>query len=206
MTVTPHQAAADVFDRAERLLILSRYGQDELIAGDVARSVLALSVAGLDTYFHWAIADVPLKSIPNSLRKLEIPFGELIDLSEAVVSNRGAIRPKVRARNILERTIVSRTFQSPRGITEALAMLGVKKPFAALAQMIDPSQTASEIEAKLGHIVHRRNQIVHEGDLRHPSRPRTIRRESISPDQAQNDLQWLRSLVDAIDRLLRTNH
>ncbi len=50
-------------------------------------------MAALDTYFHWAIADAPLVNMPSALRNLEIPFEDLIALSEAMVANREKIGP-----------------------------------------------------------------------------------------------------------------
>ena len=85
-------------DRADALLAQAASTPDPLVADDTRRAAIALGVAALDTYLHWALADTPLKQMPTALRGLDVPFGDLVDLSEAMVQNRAKIRPKVRAR------------------------------------------------------------------------------------------------------------
>ena len=86
MPIRPIQAANDVFARAERLASHATRVKDPLIADDMRRSALALGVAALDTYLHWAIADAPLGgTLPTALANLEVPFGDMVDLSEEVV-------------------------------------------------------------------------------------------------------------------------
>ncbi|KHJ71257.1 MULTISPECIES: HEPN domain-containing protein [Mycobacteriales] len=161
-------------------------------------------MAALDTYFHWAIADAPLVNMPSALRNLEIPFEDLIALSEAMVANREKIRPKVRARHVLERVILTKTFQSSRNVETAMQMLGVRKAFSKIKEHITPAQSVSEIKDRLDHIVRRRNQIVHEGDLQRQSRPRSIKRQNVDGGEFKDDIVWLRSLVDAVDEALKT--
>ncbi|MCF8610197.1 hypothetical protein L5G28_08500 [Gordonia sp. HY285] len=199
MTLTPLQSAVDVLDRAGSLLLAADAVPDPLVADDMRRFALAQGVAALDTYLHWAIADVPLKNMASALKSLDVPFEELISLSEAVVANRDKIRPKVRARGALERVILTMTFQSSRGVEQAMAFLGIRKAFAKISPHMVPAHKPSDVKERLNRIVHRRNQIVHEGDLQRQSRPQSIKREPADKVKIGADLAWLRMLVLAVD-------
>ncbi len=189
-------------DRADALLAFASTAPDPLIRDDTRRSAIALGVAALDTYLHWALADAPLKQMPSALKGLDVPFGDLVDLSEAMVKNRAKIRPKVRARGVLERVILRLTFQSSRGVEDAMLMLGTRKAFNKISTAITPPQAVTDIKERLNRIVHRRNQVVHEGDLQRQSRPQQIRRELTDDSAIQADLDWLRTLIAAIDAVL----
>lgn len=202
MPLSPIQAAVDVLDRADRLLAAAGSVTDPLVADDMRRFALAQGVAALDTYLHWAIADVPLTGMSTALKNLEIPFEDLITLSEAVVADREKIRPKVRARHVLERVTLTMTFQSSRTVERAMLMLGVRNAFAKIADHIQPQQAPAEVKARLDRIVHRRNQIVHEGDLQRQSRPQNIKREVAAGGKTADDLAWIRSLVAGVDAAL----
>lgn len=204
MTISAMQAADDVFSRAEVLVQTSVSIADLLVAGDLLRSTLAFSVAALETYLHWAIADTPLaaSTLPSALGGLDVPLADMVALSEAVVADRQSIRPKARVRNTLERVILEHTFQSPKGVADALLMLGKRNAFAKISSAIRPAQTAQEIQVRLGGIVRRRNQIVHEGDLQRQSRPQNLRREPVQLAAVQSDIAWLRTFVHAIDAIL----
>lgn len=191
-------------DRADRLLSQSPTASDPLVADDIRRSALALGVAALDTYLHWAVSDAPLEQMPAALKGLDVPFGDLVDLSEAMVMNRNQIRPKVRARRVLERVILTLTFQSSRGVENAMLMLGKRKAFNKISAEIQPPQGAQVIRARLDRIVRRRNQVVHEGDLQRQSRPQQVKREETDGSAIKADLDWLRTLIDAIDNVLTT--
>lgn len=202
MTLTPTQAATDVLDRADQILATARTVADPLVADDLKRHALAQGVAALDTYLHWAVNDAPLEEMPNALSRLDVPFSELVALSEAMVADRDRIRPKVRVRGVLERLILKKTFQSVRGVEAAMQMLGVNGAFTKISEEIQPHQPKADIEERLTRIVHRRNQVVHEGDLQRQSRPQSIKRERVDNDSVEDDLVWLRLFLMAIDTVL----
>ena len=113
-------------------------------AGSLERDPAAAADRVRDTYLHWAIADAPLSDMPNTLKSLEIPFNDLITLSEAVVANREKIRPKVRARRVLERVTLTMTFQSSSGVEKAMLMLGIRNAFKRISGHIQPQQAPAE--------------------------------------------------------------
>jgi hypothetical protein len=61
---------------------------------------------------------------------------------------------------------------------------------------------AADIEVRRGAIVHRRNQIVHEGDLRWLIRPQTIGLNGIAASTVSADIDWLDTLIAAVDAIL----
>jgi hypothetical protein len=202
MTLSPLQAAQDVLDRAEALLAAADQVSVPLVSEDMCRFALAQGVAALDTYLHWAIADVPLKKMPTALARLEVPFGDMVALSDAVLKKRATIRPGVRARRALERVILTKTFQSSRGVEEGMLLLGVRNAFAKISHEVTPHQQSADLKARLDRIVMRRNQVVHEGDLQRRSRPQVINRERVKVDSIRADIAWLRTLIMAIDKVL----
>lgn len=119
-----------------------------------------------------------------------------------MVQNRVKIRPRVRARAVLERVILGLTFQSSRGVEDAMLMLGKRKAFNKISAEIQPPQCVQDIKDWLNRIVHRRNQVVHEGDLQRQSRPQQIKRKPADDAAIQADLDWLRTLIAAIDKVL----
>lgn len=202
MTLSPLQAAQDVLDRAEALLAAADQVSVPLVSEDMCRFALAQGVAALDTYIHWAIADVPFKQMPKALARLEVPFGDMVALSDAVLKKRATIRPGVRARHALERVILTKTFQSSRGVEEGMLLLGVRNAFEKISKEISPHQQSADLKATLNRIVMRRNQVVHEGDLQRKSRPQVVRRERVNADSIKADIVWLRTLIEAIDKVL----
>ena len=81
-------------------------------------------------------------------------------------------------------------------------MLGKRNAFAKISAEIAPPQAGQDIQDQLNRIVHRRNQVVHEGDLQRQSRPQQVKREMTDGTAIQADLDWLRTLVSAIDKVL----
>ncbi|MFT3715662.1 MAG: hypothetical protein QM774_06865 [Gordonia sp. (in: high G+C Gram-positive bacteria)] len=80
------------------------------------------------------------------------------------------------------------TFQSSRGVERGMRLLDVRNPFAKVEAHFTPPQSKSELQQRLDRIVHRRNQIVHEGDLQRQSGPRHIKREPVDKAKVADDL------------------
>lgn len=125
MPMTALDAATDVFDRADQIIQLALTRPPGLLRDDLLRLALAQSVAGVDTYFHHAIRLVDLNRAGAALRRLDIPLGEMLSLSQTIVQDRGnAIRPTVRIRRAIQERLVTETFQRPEAINKAFGMLG----------------------------------------------------------------------------------
>lgn len=201
MTASAIHAANDVLDRANGLLILDAAGTPEEIRQDLRRLAWAMTAAAIDTYMHWRVRSVDLNgSLPKALGQLTVPFSDLVDSGKRTLAARRQgvdDRPAVRARNTLHEAILTATFQSSRGVEKALSMAGAKKPWAAISSTL--GETPQSIQDHLNRIAHRRNQIVHEGDIQRQSRPRTIRHQTMSLAEVRDELGWVRSFLAAVD-------
>jgi len=202
MPVTPLQAAFDVLDRAEDLLTLDPGTENaSLLEYDIRRQAVTMGVAALDTWMHWSIRNVDLDNLSNSLGGLEVPFSALVELGQYSVQARQQNvddRPQVRARNTLNEKILTMTFQNGRQWEQGLALLGIRGGLAKAGQAIAPKQAITQ---RLNALSHRRNQIVHEGDLRRLLRPQKITRERLLRADVDADLAWIRRFLTAVDRV-----
>ncbi|GGV54899.1 hypothetical protein [Streptomyces spectabilis] len=206
MPVTALDAATDVLQRARNLLTLDTPGVDTGIRKDLRRAALAMGMAAVDTYMHWAIRKVSLATpLPKELHKVDVPFGDLLTIADASVEarkNGRKNRPQVRARYVLNEKLLAMTFQGPKNIERGLQMLGTdRKPWKQLGAVIQPPMRAEELKTRLGQLSHRRNEIVHEGDLKRQARPQKLQHEAVTPAQVKADLDWIESFITALGTL-----
>ncbi|MFB7345011.1 HEPN domain-containing protein [Streptomyces hydrogenans] len=178
----------------------------EAVRSDLRRAALALGVAALDTYLHWAIRNVDLKKpLSRELSGIEIDFGTLVDMGRKSVKARKAgtlDRPMVRARNALNEQLLTMTFQSARQVEKALQMLGVTRCWSKLAPVMNPPTTSADLQKRLNSLSHRRNKIVHEGDLLRLNRPQKVGHEKITAPEVAADLDWIEAFVAALDQVI----
>ncbi len=113
---------------------------------------------------------------------------------------KSAPRPWVVLKRLLREKLLTVTFQSPRGVESALSMVGVRKPWTKLVT-VGIAANGDEIKERLSSIVHRRNQIVHEGDMRRMDRPQQVVLNDVDHAAIGSDLAWLRSFVAAVDTI-----
>ena len=200
MSVTAFEAANDVLDRADALLLLDSAPQLDDVRTDIRRLAWAMGVAAIDTYLHWLVRKVDLyASLPKSLEKLEVPFKDLVAMSHEGVSARKAglkDRPITRVRNVLHDRILKETFQSARGVETALELAGLKGFWRDLSAEL--GEPVPAIKTHLNQLAHRRNAVVHEGDIKRMSRPRAIKRNELNPTDARNELDWVRAFIVAL--------
>lgn len=202
MPVTPLQAATDVLDRADAVLALDEPPLDPITREDLRRMALSMGLAAIDTQLHWMVRGVNLRTRAPALDAIQVPFQSLIEMGNASVRNRRAgkvDRPEVRARNALNEAILRMTFQSAQQVEKAMTTVGIARPFAKLSTAIVPSEAPAAIKAHLNQLSHRRNLIVHEGDLRRLMRPQKITRQSITASFVREELDWIRRFVAAMD-------
>ena len=182
-------------------------GLDPGVQEDIRRLALVMGVAALDTYMHALVYQNAYETtpMPKSLAQLDVRFDQLVQLADSAVDarRRGVdARPRVAAKNALQRRLLRETFQKFDDVSGALAMAGNGGSWQMIAAHLTPPSTAAAIRSRLNAIVHRRNQIVHEGDLQRQSRPRHPRLNDITATEAAADLDYLHTLVNAIDRVV----
>lgn len=205
MPVTPLQAALDVLDRAEALLVLDAgsFG-DSVLDHDVRRQAVVMAVASLDTWMHWKIRGVELKALTRKTKDLSVPFVALVEMGQrSLDARRDSVedRPMVRARNVLNEQILRMTFQSARQWADGFALIGVGSGLASAGRAMSPPESKADVETRLNRLSHRRNLIVHEGDLRRLVRPQRITRNKISRAEVDDDLNWIRRFLVAADSI-----
>lgn len=203
MPVSPLQASQDVLDRARQLLTLDPGSESvSLLQYDVRRQAIVMGVAALDTWMHWSIRSVSFDSLSPKLAGLEIGFGDLVGMGQASLSARRTgknDRPAVRARNVLNERILKMTFQSAKQWEDGFALLGIKKGLTRTGAAMPVPQTHDAVSKRLNELSHRRNKIVHEGDLRRLVRPQKIVRSQLLRQAVDADLDWIGDFLVAAD-------
>jgi len=167
-----------------------------------------MSVTAIDSYMHAIvlrrIADVRKRAdLPKTLARLEVPFSELADLADASIHAQRKShnsRPWVRVKASLQKRLLKETFQSYDQVATAFAIAGIEKAWTRVAAELGEDQT--NIKKWLNNLVHRRNQIVHEGDLVRASRPRGLRFNKISHVDVRDNIEEVASLIDAMDKVV----
>ena len=110
MPFQPVQAAEACIRRSRRLLTLAEARlPDSKIKNDLRRAALVTLVSGIDSYMHWLvyrrISELRnIGDLPKALAKLDVPFTELADLADSVLTARASnvdCRPARRGRGSL---------------------------------------------------------------------------------------------------------
>ncbi|GMV15499.1 MAG: hypothetical protein AMXMBFR56_37230 [Polyangiaceae bacterium] len=213
MPLRPRDAAQDCLDRANGFLAVARRQKDPVKKADLVRMGLVMGVAALDTYMHLLVlqrvAVVRASELPKSLRGFDIPLGDMAALADAVVLSRHLnrarkkpkeIRPWVQVKNALQGRLLQETFQSYDAVGSAFAMAGVTKAWSRIAEQLGCS--ADDIKKHLSRLVHRRNQVVHEGDLQRGTRLSGVKHNTIDHAVVADDITWLEELLDAIESVV----
>ena len=204
MPAQPIDAATNVFARAKAVTGLTPTG-DANVDADLLRHSLVLGVAALDTYLHWKVRRVPLAQLTKSLKRLPITFDDMVASGRKSVDARKANvndRPDTRARTVLNRELLKRTFQSPRGVDDAVGFLGAADFWRHAAAAMPGSPTPKDVQSRLQRIADHRNRIVHEGDLKRLARPQTVKCEPVDAAAVADDVDWLEAFVTAIDSVI----
>lgn len=199
MAVKPLEAAENVLGRARALHQLAPNTNE-----DLDRLALVMGVAAIDTYFHWRVHRVDLNStsIPKKLAELDVPFEALLQSGKKSVDARKegiSDRPMVRTRNVLHNVTLGMTFQKARDVETAFNLVGISKPWRNLAASM--GQSADSIKKKLNALAHRRNRIVHEGDIQRKSKPHRVKLNELDSDEVADSLDWIDSFLKAVDNL-----
>jgi RiboL-PSP-HEPN len=210
MPFLPKQAASSCLRRAGRFLDLADLKKLPIgrVQNDLRRMALVMAVAAIDSYMHGIVmrrvADVRRGSdLPKALARLEMPFSEFANLADASINAQRAghrTRPWVQVKAALQKRLLKETFQSYDQVAIAFAIAGIEKAWSKVASKL--ATRAEDIKDRLGGLVLRRNQIVHEGDLQRASRPRKLRFNEIEGSSVRSDIDWVNSLIDAMEKVV----
>jgi len=207
MPVTPKNASDDCIARARALLAhAGAPGTSAGLRDDLGRLALVMAVAAIDTYMHTLVlrrVSTVRGAIPKALQDLDIDFARLTELADAtVVAQRAGrvSRPWVSVKHALQERLLRETFQSYAAVGSAMSMVGVKKAWSSVAAHLGCA--ADDIQIRLTSVVHRRNKVVHEGDLRRMARPRAIQHSPIDLALIKSDIDWIDQLLAGIAHIV----
>ncbi|WP_198391681.1 HEPN domain-containing protein [Burkholderia ubonensis] len=209
MPFHPITAANACIRRSRRLLTLAQHPlPDGQVKNDLRRSALVMAVTAVDSYMHWLvyrrISEVRKEGdLPKSLAKLDLPFTEMAALADATVRGRKIgkdTRPWVQVKNVMQKRLLKETFQSYEQVAIAFSWAGIEKPWSRVAAKLIIQ--ADDIKSRLNSLVHRRNQIVHEGDIARSSRPQTLKYNAVAHAEVVADVDWIESLIAAIEQVV----
>ncbi len=206
MPFLPRNAASSCLRRARRFLDLAEEElSDSKVRNDLRRTALVMAVAAIDSYMHALVVRRLSKvrksaDLPKALARLEIPFSDIAKLADSSINaqrkgRRG--RPWVQVKATLQRRLLKETYQAYDQVANALACAGVKEAWTRIGKQLNEKPV--DTKAWLNALVHRRNQIVHEGDLKRASRPRHLRFNGIDQTTAVQEVDRMQRLIDAIE-------
>ena len=207
------QAAEACIRRARRFLALAQSNlPDSKVKNDLRRSALVTAVTGIDAYMHWIVyqrvSEVRQEGdLPKALGRLEIPFSDLASLADAALSARKRkvkSRPWVQVKRSIQSRLLRETFQSFDQVAKAFSLAGVKEPWSRIATQL--GEKAPAIKSRLDGLVHRRNQIVHEGDIARASRPQKLKYNGIDHAQTEDDVDWIERLINAAEAIVKAGN
>jgi len=168
------------------------------------RLSVVMAVAALDTYMHRLVVERAFthEQIPGGLARLDVPFADLLRQADETKAAARAqphnSRPRVGIKRQLRDRLLRETFQSSDAVSRAFGMAGRSGEWHAIAAEGSTPRAPADIKARLDGIVTRRHQIVHEGDYERLERPRTAKLNGITQKQAESDIAFIASLIDAI--------
>lgn len=169
---------------------------------DLLRTALVMGMGALDSLMHFVVyhsIENGSSELSPGIRELQIRFGDLAGLADKARQKQSSgqtWKPWVDAKWIAFEALLKKTFQSYGEVGAAMKMAGIDDGWGRVAKLL--GEERSTIEARLGALAHRRNQIVHELDRERKVRPRDIRLQSIDRALVLDDLEWLGRLTDAI--------
>lgn len=181
---------------------------------ELLRSAYVSAVSAMDRYFHDIILNNVLSllsrksdEIPKGLSNFVIPLGDVEAAIKHVIRSRRsehkAARPRTKIKQCFSEALHRKTFQKPNEIDEAFKMLGIRNIWSSICGELETVNDANEARKKLNQIVKRRNQIVHEGDVRRSERARETKTNQIWPRETRNEIEWISELIRAADKVVK---
>ena len=178
---------------------------------EILRSALVTAVSAVDRYLHDIVVMKSLDLLkqsdcPKRLSAMQIALCDVERIIQKSLASRKNDQKKTRPRTILKDTIREilhkESFQGFESIGTALSMAGIDKGWTKLKKILD--MEVPEIKKRINGIVNRRNRIVHEGDIARGPKPREIKLNEIKSPSIQKDIEWLKSFVLAVQKILES--
>jgi len=186
-------------------------GKGHESCADLLRSGLIMGMSSLDAYMHQIVFDNLVPFIKanitradrhqklNNVNKLAEELFGTLDYLQML----GRARPYVQFRKTVEKHLISRTYQSPSGIENALRLFSISHFWDDLKRD-SRSAIAMNAAAELKDFYERRNQIAHEMD-REWSRRTKHRERKIDRELTLRCLKVMDVIVKRVERTYLTN-
>ncbi len=179
--------------------------------GELSRAALSFGVSALDRYIHdivehYAITMLAgsLTDVPKSLGDFSMPLKVTEECLKKALESRNGKKTNTRPRTILRQkfreALNKKTFQKYDDISNAFRLLNLQEPWNNIATQMKISN--DELKKRLNSITHRRNKIVHEGDIQHGPKLRKIKLNDIQNGKTNEDINWLENFVRAIENMV----
>lgn len=174
-------------------------------------AALSATVSSMDRYFHELVVDNVLtlltregEETPKALAKFKIPLKTAENIARKALEAKKKTK-KAQLRSILKDNFRDElhkvTFQAFDEINDAFSFLGLKDTWKTVAGQIQCQP--KDIKERLGSIVDRRNKIVHEANIIRGKKPRKPKRHQMTYNDTEEDINWIRSLVETIDNVVK---
>jgi hypothetical protein len=178
---------------------------------ELVRAALVGVVSALDRYCHDLVVSRIVRTLGRSekrinkeLRQLQIPImaARMAVWHARIRRGKGGrirTRPMTIIRHAIQDMLYRESYQGPEEINRALRMVEIEDLWRGCATAMDC--TAKDVVERLKQVVDRRNKIVHEGDVLRRRRGGKLALHPVSRRQVLQDVQWVGSLVDAIETI-----
>jgi hypothetical protein len=206
----PKKAQIQRVDTPEAVIILrdgailqsSTFNSEEL--HDLLRSAVMLAVSALDRYVHERV----VKNIISALKaptlnkqqeEFVLPVKVAMQISQRIAASKNKnMRPSNEIRNAIQDSLHKRPFQAWRDIEYAFQLIGIDNLSGKL-QTAYGTGDMKAIKNRLNGLVHRRNLIAHEGDIKRTKRAGKLTRNEISTGYVQSEIDFLRDFVNKLE-------
>jgi hypothetical protein len=176
---------------------------------EILRSAVVASVSALDRFLHdlvvensWKLLTRKDKEVPKALAKLGLPALQTRKALEHLRKNSKS-RPGSLVKAAIQKQLHDQfTFQGPNQVTAASKLLGIKDFWRKVATEMPSHPSKGGVQEKLGEIVKRRHQIVHEADLVPKTKSGKISRREITRDEAAEWTQWIEAFATSIQKVI----
>ena len=177
---------------------------------DQLRAAITFGVSALDRYVHERIVKGFVTAFRSSTllkqqREFMVPATLAIDIVNkvsAAARNNDDIRPANEIRNVVQKALHKRPFQSWSEIEYGFNLLGYTNISKEIKEKTNSTDVEiSNLKEKLGKIVARRNQIVHEGDLQRHQRGGQVSVQPIMRKWVEESLSDIKTIVTKLDAI-----
>lgn len=173
---------------------------------ELLRSSLVTCVSAYDRYIHERISKnvitaLKARSLNKQQEEFSIPINIVMSITKRISEKRGQnIRPNNEIRNAIQDIIHKRPYQSWREIDYAFRLLGYNNLEKSLKHAYRKPDIDNE-KKELNELAHRRNKIVHEGDIKRTQRGGRLSLNEISPNYVSDKIAFVKVFINKLETI-----